>query len=414
MSHSNISKRTVLGLAAGSAAAALVRPAAGQPAMNVKIGMVIPLSGPFATIGQTIKDGVDFGIEDVNRAGGIKSLNGAKLELVAADAEDSPEKARNATQRLLSQEPDLIGGIGDALSGMTLVITELTERAELPWTTQTLADALSERGFRYLFHVVHVASVQAQLTLPTVIGMAKAATGKQPATVAVISDTNQALQGIVKTWREGEFAKNNLKLLSERSYSPPLSDATQLIEEFRRSRPDFAFLMATTVSDAKLMIDKLNEFGIGRGKLPCFAFAGISGAPGLLNVVGAESLENFCGIFSDWPGKRHEQLVERFKARTGKPWMTGQAIEAYGQVMIYRDALEKAGVADRRKVAEEIRKMNSTTGAAEFFNGSLRWDERGRRIDAGLVVVQWQGGQPRAVYPTEIATAKAVWGGRLP
>ena len=407
-----ITKRSMLGLAAGAAASSLGRPAIAQAPKTVKIGMVIPLSGPFATIGQTIKDGVDFAIQDVNDAGGIKSLGGAKFELVAADAEDSPEKARSAAQRLLSREPELIGGIGDALSAMTLVITELTERAELPWTTQTLADVLTERGFRNLFEVVNVSAVQAQLALPTVLGMAEAATGKRPATVSIVADTNAALQNILKLWRADEFEKNKLKVLSDRSYTPPLSDPTQLIEEFRRSRPDFAFLMATTVPDAKVLLDKLNEFGFGRGKLPSFAFAGISGAPDLLNTVGAQNLENFCGIFSHWPGKQQEELEQRFIARSGKPWMTGQVLEAYGQVMIYRDVLEKIGVADRRKVAEGIRTLDPNTPAASYFNSPLRWDERGRLIGAGMVVVQWQGGKPRAVYPPEVAVARPVWAGR--
>jgi branched-chain amino acid transport system substrate-binding protein len=83
-------------------------------ARTVKIGTVVPLSGPWASIGQNIKAGAEFAIDEINAAGGIKSLGGLKLELVAADAEDSVEKAKNAAQRLLAQEPNLVGGFGDA------------------------------------------------------------------------------------------------------------------------------------------------------------------------------------------------------------------------------------------------------------------------------------------------------------
>ena len=44
--------------------------------------------------------GADMALEDINSAGGIKALGGAKLELVYADAGDSTEKAKNAAQRL--------------------------------------------------------------------------------------------------------------------------------------------------------------------------------------------------------------------------------------------------------------------------------------------------------------------------
>lgn len=411
MSTNKITRRTALSLTMAAASGALVGNVGAQTPRTVKVGTVVPLSGPFAAIGLNIRAGAEMAIEDINASGGIKSLGGAKMELVAADAEDSVEKAKNAAQRLLAQEPTLIGGFGDALSGMTLVVTEMTERAELPWITQTFADALTERGFKYLFEAVPVASMQGMLALPTVMDLARS-TGAVPKTVAVVADTNQAIQGMVKTWREGGFEKAGLTVLSEKSYTPPISDATELIANLRRNKPDILFLMPAALPDLKLMLDKLSELGLGRDVLPTFAVAGPSATPELLNVAGAKSLENFFSINSNWPGKRHQELVARFKARTGRPWMTSQGIDGYGQIMIYREALEKAGVADRRKVAEVIRKMDSTTGAADYFNGPLKWDERGRRVGAGLVIAQWQGGQPVPVYPPTMAIAKPVWPGK--
>ena len=411
MSKTRITRRTALSLTLAAASGGFAYNVNAQT-RTIKIGTVVPLSGPFAAIGQNIKAGAEMAIEDVNAGGGIKSLGGARLELVAADAEDSVEKAKNAAQRLLAQEPTLVGGLGDALSGMTLVVTEMTERAELPWITQTFADVLTERGFKFLFEAVPVATMQGQLTLPTVMEVAKLAGGATPKTAAVVADTNQAIQGMVKTWREGGFEKAGLTVLSEKSYTPPISDATELIANLRRNKPDVLFLMPAALPDLKLMLDKLSELGLGRDVQPTFAVAGPSATPELLNVAGAKSLENFFSINSNWPGRKHQDLVARFKTRTGRPWMTSQGIDGYGQVMIYREALEKTGVADRRKVAEYIRSMNSTTGAAEYFNGPLKWDERGRRVGAGLVIAQWQGGVPVPVYPPGMATAKPVWPGK--
>ena len=407
-----ITRRTALNLTLAAATSAFVKGAGAQNPATVKIGTIVPLSGPWASIGLNIKAGADFAIEEINASGGIKSLGGARLELVAADAEDSVEKAKNAAQRLLAQEPTLIGGFGDALSGMTLVVTELTERAELPWITQTFADALTERGFKYLFEAVPVASSQGQMALPAMMELAKTAIGFVPKTVAVVADTNQAIQVMVRTWRDGGFEKAGLTLLSEKPYTPPISDATELVANLRRNKPDVLFLMPSALPDLKLQLDKLTELGLGRDVLPTFAVSGPSGTPELLNVAGAKSLENFFSINSNWPGKRHQELVARFKARTGRPWMTAQSLDGYGQIMIYREALEKAGAADRKKVAEVIRKMDSTTGAADYFTGPLKWDERGRRVGAGLVIAQWRGGQPIAVYPPSIAVAKPVWPGK--
>ena len=310
MKKTPIARRTALTMMMAAATGALVQNAGAQSPATIKIGTVVPLSGPFAAIGLNIKAGAEFAIEDINAAGGIKALGGAKLELVAADAEDSVEKAKNAAQRLLAQEPNLVGGLGDALSGMTLGVTELTERAELPWLTQTFADGLTERGFKFLFEMVPVASMQGQLTLPTVLELAKL-TGSAPKTVAVVADTNQAIQIMVKTWREGGFDKAGLKVLSEKSYTPPIADATELISGLRRNKPDVLFLMPASLPDLNLMLNKLTELGLGRDVLPTFAVAGPSATPELLNLAGAKNLENFFSINSNWPAKRHQELVDR-------------------------------------------------------------------------------------------------------
>lgn len=404
-----LSRRNMLSLSLTAATSIAVKPAFAQTGTGtIKIACIVPLSGPLGPIGQNIRAGADFAVDDINSAGGIKALGGAKLEIVAADAEDTVEKARNAAQRVLAQEPNLVGGFGDAVSGMTLVITELTEKAEVPWLTQTFADAITTRGFKYVFEVVPVASVQGALALPTVVALAKAS-GADPKTVAVVADTNQALQGMIKIWREGGYDKSGLKLISEQSYTPPISDATELIASLRRNVPDILFVLPSALPDLKLMLDKLTELRIGRDVVPTFAVSGPSGTPELLNAAGAQSLEGFFGIFSNWPGKKHAALVERFKTRTSKPWMTSQSLDGYGQIMVFKDALERAGAADRRKVAEEIRKMDSKDGAADYFAGPLKWDEMGRRVGAGLVIAQWQGGKPLSVYPSEVASTKANW-----
>ena len=410
MSSNKITRRTALSLTMAAASGALVGNAGAQTPRTVKVGTVVPLSGPFAAIGLNIRAGAEMAIEDINASGGIKSLGGAKMELVAADAEDSVEKAKNAAQRMLAQHPDLIGGMGDALSGMTLAVTELTERADLAWLTQTFGDAITERGFRNVFEMVPVASSQGQMALPTVMEVAKL-TGKAPKSAAVIADTNQAIQGMVKIWRESGFEKMGLKLLSEKSFTPPIADATELISNLRRNRPDVLFVMPASLPDLKLLLNSLSEQGLGRDVMPTFGLAGPTATPEALNLIGAQGLENFFSINSNWPGKKHQELVARFKARTGRPWMTAQSLDGYAQVQIYRDAIEKAGAADRKKVADVIRKMDSTTGAAEFVNGPLKWDEKGRRVGAGLVIAQWRGGQPVAVYPPATATHRAVWVG---
>ena len=98
-------------LSLGIAAAALAsRGVRAQTPPEVKIAMLVPLSGPWARQGILEQMGARMAIDDINSAGGIKSMSGAKLKLIEYDTQDSAEKAKDAAQRMLAQEPDLVGG----------------------------------------------------------------------------------------------------------------------------------------------------------------------------------------------------------------------------------------------------------------------------------------------------------------
>ena len=70
-------------LVAATLALGLVAPASAQTPL--KVGVVLPLSGRNAVAGQSNLFGMRLVADLVNAGGGIKSLGGAKLELVVAD-----------------------------------------------------------------------------------------------------------------------------------------------------------------------------------------------------------------------------------------------------------------------------------------------------------------------------------------
>ena len=90
--------------------------------------------------------------------------------------------------------------------------------------------------------------------------------------------------------------------------------------------------------------------------------------------------------------------------------MTQDSLCSYGDMWIFKEALEKAGGADRKKVAEAIRVMDTTDGPAKYYpGGRIKFEDNGRRAGAGIMIIQWQNGEPVTVYPTDIALAKPVW-----
>jgi len=382
-------------------------------AKEVRVAMIAPMSGPWARQGELMKKGADMAIEDINRAGGIKSMGGARMRLLVVDAGDNAEKAKNAAQRLVAQETDVVGATGSWLSSFTLAVTEVTERAELPVLTLSYSDVITERGFKYVFQTSPTGGTQSRGALPALLELAKLSTGKPLKTVGIIMDNTAAPVSFVKPMREGGFDKLGLKLVVDETFTPPLSDATSVVQKVRNSRPDVLLLLPTSVPDDKLVLEKLSEMGMGRGRLPVVSNGAHIAAPEMLKLVGKDLMEGVMTVVANWGAKGQEKIIAEFKKRTGEPWMTQDSISTYGDMWIFKDALEKAGAADRKKVAQAIREMDTTSGPAQYFpGGRLKFEANGRRAGAALLIVQWQNGEPKVVYPPGSAMAKPVWSKR--
>ena len=402
------------GLAAVTAASlssASVISASAQGA-EVKVALIAPMSGAWARQGELMKKGGDLAIKNINDAGGIKSMGGAKMKMIVIDAGDSAEKAKNAAQRLVSSETDVIGGTGAWLSSFTLAVTEVTERADMPWLTLSYSDQITARGFKNVFQTSMPASQMAAGTIPVMTDMYQKQTGKKPASMAIIQDNTASPMSFTKALREGSLDKLGLKLVADDIFTPPLADASPLVQKLRSTRPDFMLLLPTATSDYKLILDKINEFGLGKGKLPLVSNGAPLGTPEILKLLGKDLLEGLIFSIANWPVKGQDKLVDTFKKETGEPWMTQDSICTYGDMWIFKEALEAAGKADRKAVAETIRKMETKGGSGQYFPGGggvMKFDDKGRRVGAEIVFVQWQGGEPITVFPEAAAMKAPIW-----
>ena len=408
---STFGRRTAIKLGlAGTAAALAPRRAHAQSPREVKIALVVPLSGAWARQGILKQMGADLAIDDVNKGGGIKALGGAKLKLVVYDTGDTAEKAKNAAQRLVAQEPDVVGGMGSWLSSFTLAVTEVTERAELPWLTLSYSDLITGRGFKYVFQSSPTAEAQATALLPRVVDLASKAGSGRPTKVAFIGDNSASSVSFMKAIRGGVAKDLGLTIVADETYTPPLADATTLVQKIRSGRPDFIVLQSTNVGDDKLLLDKFAERGITASTVPLIGGGGHWCVPELVKIAGKEHLEGMIVGLANWPGKDLGDLEKRFVAKTGEPWFGHDSIFPYAHVMILKEVLERTASTDRRKVGEMLHKIDLKDGPAKLFpDGRVKYDDNGRRVGAELCIVQWQKGRPVAVQPESIAVSKAVW-----
>ena len=396
-------------LAAVALVAAITPLTAAAQGNEVKVAVIAPFSGPWARQGDLMLKGAQMAIDDINAGGGIKALGGAKMKLVVIDAGDNIEKAKNAAQRMVAQESDVVGCTGAWLSSFTLAVTEVTERAELPCVTLSYSDQITARGFRYIFQTSPPGSEQAKQALPTILKLAESA-GRLPKTVAIVMDNTAASVSFAKPMREGGLANAGVKILVDETYTPPLSDATALVQKVRSAKPDMLFMLPTALPDDKLLIEKLNEFGLGHGKVPVVSNGSHIVAPELLNALGKDMLEGVMTVVGNARIKGQDALLAEYKKRTGEPFMTQETVSTYGDMWIFKEALERAKAADRKKVAEAIRTMDVTDGPARYYpGGRVKFDDKGRRVGAELLIVQWQNGVPETVFPVSAAVAKPVW-----
>lgn len=391
---------TALGLSAQTAQA--------QQPTEIKVGLLVPLSGLYARPGAVMRMGAEMAIADINAQGGIKALGGAKLKLVVLDSGDTTEKAKNAAQRMVAQETDLVAASGSYLSSFTLAVTEVTERAHLPVLTLSYSDLITGRGFKYIFQTSATAGAQAERALPELVKLAEAASGSRPKTVAIITDNTAASIASVKPMKEKLLESLGIKLVVDETFTPPLSDATPLVQRLRTAKPEMLFFLPTVISDAKLMLEKINEFGLGQGRLPTISFGIAIAEPDMLKTMSPDLLQGVMAVVANWGAKGHEKIIAELKAKYKEPWMTQNAISTYGDMWIIKSALEKARKADKEAVAEALRTMDDGP-SAYFPGGRIKFDENGRRVGAGLNIIQWQSGVPVTVYPLELAVAKPFW-----
>ncbi len=400
-----LSRTLIVVLALALVAPALfIRPA--PAAEDVKIALVAPLSGRWARQGQLKKMGAEMAIEEINSQGGIRALGGAKIVLREGDAGDSVEKAVSAAQRLLTREK-ISAGIGSWLSSFTLGVTEVAERLQVPWLSLSYADSITERGFKYTFQTSPVSSLQAEQALELVTDVARR-NNRPIKKAAIVGDNTAATVFFFKPLREKLLAAKGIELVVDEVWTPPLADATAIVQKLRSTQPDIMFYGGTNFPDSIQVLQKIKEFGV---KTPIQGVGAWLVTPEYVKTVGKELLDNIQTVVAAHPLKGQEDLVKKFVQRTGEPFMTQDPLCTYAHVWLIKEAIEQAKSADPKAIRDALAKIDLSSGPATsaFYPARVKFDERGRRVGAAPLIVQWQGGEPFTVVPAAVATRPLAW-----
>lgn len=401
-------RSALLGLSTSAVASLLA--ACGAPgtggagtAPEVNIAVLYPQTGDFARFGQACVKAAELARDDINAAGGIKSLGGAKVKLVLEDITSDPTTVRTVTERVLTNNKVACAS-GDYASTLTLVSTEVTERLGIPWLTGSIADTLTSRGFKNVFEVSPKASQfgSAQMDFfAEVFGQG----GRTPR-VAVVYENTDYGTSTSKGLKDGATA-HKFDLVLFESYSARFTDATPLLTKIRDAKPDVVFPVSY-LGDAIQIIKGLHALNVKA------AVVG-GGAGYLVPEFSQQAGKDAEGLFSvaswnwDIACKGVDDFSRRYQERTGE-FLMEHAGEQYAIMWVAAQAIEKAASADPQKVRAALSSLQLTNGdkGATMPGCAIKFDATGWNSAVHPVMIQWQGGSPRTVWPAGDAKTKLI------
>src|SRR5471030_225713 len=152
---------------------------------EIVIGAPNSLTGGLGELGTRTVWGLQIAIDQINREGGIKSLGGAKLKLVVADTtSENPPQAASITRRMIDQEGAIMIA-GATASAMTLAAQVEAEKSQIPLITDSYADPIVTRGFKYTFKLTMQGSVIWNSSLSSAVELWTATKGSPPKSVGI-------------------------------------------------------------------------------------------------------------------------------------------------------------------------------------------------------------------------------------
>ncbi len=379
---------------AATGAVALGAPRIARAADAVNIGALYPVTGSLAQIGQGCVAAAKLAVDMINTAGGIKSLGGAKLNLIVSDVQSDPTVTRTETDRLINGYK-LSAIHGCFASALTLIASEVAERARMPLLTGSSSDQLN-KGRRYTFTPFARASqfAGAQLEMAKLVGAAPK--------VAVLFE-NTAFGTSTSAGLREQAPAAGVEIVMFEPYSAGLTDASPLINKVRASGANMVFPVSY-LNDLILIIRAIKQGGL---KVQINGGSGGFVIPDFQKSVG-DLAEGLLGV-AHW---NHDISDDAQKVNAEYKKQTGEFLFEYAgglvaQTYMIADALERAGTADPQKVRDAIAATDVSSGfAAMCPGGRVKFGPDGKNVYAHPVGVQWQHADLATVFPKEDAKAQ--------
>lgn len=374
---------------------------------TVKIAGVWPLTGPFANNGKASLDGAQFAVKRINASGGVKALNGAKLEIVQVDTGSSAQTAVSGTSNALT-DMAVVAGMGSWLSSYSLATTEAAQRARVPWISESFADEITGRGYNYLFDIQPPATSLGRLMWDDLSQMAKA-TNRTVKTIAVVGDNTAAAvpaQEALKTIA----TQNGIAVPVFDRWTPPLADASGLASKIQQAKVDAVLEIGYAYNDEVQLNQQLKSRGVTSMLMQLGGQSVIAQWQSVPQIAAS-----MVGVVGYAPDKSNQTVTTQMAKDIGQPFVNQDNLTGYLQVYLIKEALEMAGKADREAVRSALSKLSVTSGTIADLSPThhFQFDSSGRVKEPVAVAQQWQqtsnGFVPCAILPSNVALCKPQW-----
>jgi branched-chain amino acid transport system substrate-binding protein len=379
-----------------------------QPAKEVKVGNLLPFSGGLADQSEAMRLGFDFALEEINAAGGVKSLGGAKLRMLYADTKANAEVAAAETERLILREKaDIL--IGAYRSADTLTATTIAEKYKMPILLPNgIADNIVERGYKYLFRNSPHASWFARDLIRMVVDNGDR-TGVKVRTMAVINENSAFGQSLAKY--VVEYAeKAGIKIVLHEPYAFDAPDLTPVLLKVAAAKPDALCALSyqpDAIQIANIVAERRMDFKVLLG-----GSAGW-GSERLVKAVGAKV--NYWLIMEVWGDDLNvphvKEVSAAFEQKKGRK-MDAQIAGAYAIMYILHDIVERAGSLDREALRRAATETNIAKGRALILpQEKVTFGPNGQNPQAMWIGLQYLDGKLKTVWPSQFVMpgVKPVW-----
>ncbi|MFG0233282.1 ABC transporter substrate-binding protein [Achromobacter sp. 413638] len=383
-----------------AAAALLSAPwiARGQSASAVKIGVLHPVTGALAYSGQQCRLGALLAIEDINQAGGIKSLGGAPLEAVLGDAQSRPEAGSAEVEKMAAAGVSAV--VGAYASAICLATTQTAARYGLPHVVDVgVADQIVERGLKNTFRFGPGYRSCTERAIQDLAALNQAA-GKPARTVMIVHEDSLFGAGTAALLSKS-LPEHGFEVKEVIKHPNPTRDFNNIVLRMRSVNPDIV-IPANYYNEYALLLRAMKQQKVQ----PKAIYSVLGGAASSYKFL-KEYPDVAHGIIdcNHWFNPK-DARVAPLKARVELKgaYFSYEVFMTYTSMFLLADALERAKSADRAAIIEAL--------AASAFSdhlmpyGPTRFVD-GQNTGARPLLTQVLGGDIQVIIPPEYRQADA-------